>query len=99
MGLAGRRLRILTVCGVGQGSSLILRMYVEDVLKELGLNAEVQVADVATAKSTPADLILVSPHLAGNLSGTEAPVCPIKNFTSKAEIKEALQDFMGRNGG
>lgn len=95
--MAGRRFRILTVCGVGQGSSLILRMYVEDVLRELGVAADVQTADVATAKSTPSDLILVSPHLAGNLSGSGAPVRPIKNFTNKAEIKEALLAFLGRN--
>jgi galactitol-specific phosphotransferase system IIB component len=30
-----KRINILTVCGVGSGSSLILRMYVEDVLEEI----------------------------------------------------------------
>lgn len=97
--MAGRRLKILTVCGVGQGSSLILRMYVEDVLKELGINAEVQTSDVATAKSTPSDLILVSPHLAGNLSGSAAPVRPIKSFTNKEEIREVLKEFTGGSKG
>ena len=32
-----KRIDILTVCGVGSGSSLILRMYVEDVLEEFGI--------------------------------------------------------------
>jgi len=93
-----QRFRILTVCGVGQGSSLILRMYVEDVLKEMGAKAEVQVADVATAKSTPCDLILVSPHLVTNLSSCTVPVRPVRNFTNKAEIREILSEFLrGRN--
>lgn len=94
--MAGRRFSILTVCGVGQGSSLILRMFVEDVLREMGVSADVQAADVATAKSLHADLILVSPHLAGNLSGSQGPVRAVKNFVNKAEIREVLKEFLGR---
>lgn len=90
-----QRLRILTVCGVGQGSSLVLRMYVEDVVKELGLKAEVQVADVATAKSTPCDLILTAPHLAPNLESSAVPVRSVKNFVNKAEIRKILEEFVG----
>ncbi len=33
-------IRIITVCGVGMGSSLLLRMYTEDVIKELGVEAK-----------------------------------------------------------
>jgi len=35
--VAKRKINILTVCGVGSGSSLILRMYTEDVLEQLGI--------------------------------------------------------------
>jgi len=93
-----KRFRILTVCGVGQGSSLILRMYVEDVLKEMGAEAEVQVADVATAKSTPCDLVLASSHLMPNLSSIAVPVRPVKNFTDKAELREILEEFLKGDG-
>ena len=34
-------IQIATACGVGMGSSLVLRMYTEDVLKELGVEARV----------------------------------------------------------
>ncbi len=94
--MPGKRLRILAVCGVGQGSSLILRMYVEDVLREMKLDARVETADVATAKSTPCDLILVSPHLAVNLSGSEVPVRSVHRFTDKNELRQILEEFKGR---
>ena len=42
-----KRIDILTVCGVGSGSSLILRMYVEDVLEEFGCAVLGPVATVA----------------------------------------------------
>jgi hypothetical protein len=35
----GRGLKVLSVCGVGQGSSLIMKMFVDDVFKELGVPA------------------------------------------------------------
>lgn len=93
-----QRLRILTVCGVGQGSSLVLRMYVEDVVKEIGIKAEVQVADVASAKSTPCDLILTAPHLMPNLESSAVPVRAVKNFVNKVEIRQILEEFLrGRN--
>ena len=36
-------MKVLTVCGLGQGSSLILRMNVESVLKEMGVEADVTI--------------------------------------------------------
>ncbi|MFN2148928.1 MAG: PTS sugar transporter subunit IIBC, partial [Anaerolineales bacterium] len=35
-------IHIATACGAGMGSSLVLRMYTEDVLKELGVEADVE---------------------------------------------------------
>ena len=43
--------RIQTVCGFGCGSSLFLKMKVEEVLKEHNLEAEIFCGDVATCES------------------------------------------------
>lgn len=51
---------ILTVCGVGSGSSLILRIYVEDVLEEFGIKYRVNAGQVSEAKGAKADIILCS---------------------------------------
>lgn len=50
--------KIQTVCGFGCGSSLLLRMKIQDVLKEQGLEADVFCGDVGTANATPCDAIL-----------------------------------------
>ena len=53
-------MKILTVCGLGFGTSLILKMTVNKVLTQEGLRADVVHTDFGTAKSVAADLYLVS---------------------------------------
>lgn len=52
-------MKILTVCGMGNGSSLILKINVDDILRSLDLKATVENVDVASFKSIPANMILV----------------------------------------
>ena len=56
-----KRVNILTVCGVGSGSSLILRMYTEDVLEEMGIRYKVQAGQASEAKGTRADIVMCAP--------------------------------------
>jgi ascorbate PTS system EIIB component len=88
---ASRRVDILTVCGVGSGSSLILRMYVEDVLEEYGIRYRVQAGQVSEAKGSKADIILCSHEFLSVTQGATAKVIPIKSFTDKNELREALK--------
>ena len=41
-------MKILAVCGMGFGSSMMLKMTLEKVLKEKGLRADVQTVDFGT---------------------------------------------------
>ncbi|NPV72100.1 MAG: PTS sugar transporter subunit IIB [Firmicutes bacterium] len=92
-------LKILTVCGVGMGSSLMLRMYVEDVLAELRIKAKVEATDVSTAKGAGADIVMASPSLVGVLAGAAPAVIPIRDFTDRQEIKARLNEYLaGRHG-
>ncbi|CDI40910.1 Phosphotransferase system lactose/cellobiose-specific IIB subunit [Tepidanaerobacter acetatoxydans Re1] len=86
-------MKILTVCGLGQGSSLILRMNVESVLKELGIEADVDNSDVSTALFTKPDVIMTNKELAENLKEAKIPILIVKNYFDKDEIKEVLQSF------
>lgn len=92
-------LKIVTVCGVGMGSSLLLRMYTEDVIKEMGLDARVEASDVTQAKGARADLILTSPALFEIVSGGAAKVYAIKSFVNKQEIREALTNYLNSRHG
>jgi PTS system ascorbate-specific IIB component len=89
-----KRIDILTVCGVGSGSSLILRMYVEDVLEEFGVRYRVQAGQVSEAKGSKADLVLCSHEFLTVTQGATARVVPIKNFTDKNEIRETLKPVL-----
>jgi PTS system ascorbate-specific IIB component len=90
-------IRIATACGVGMGSSLVLRMYTEDVLKELGVDAKVEAMDVPQAKGAKVDLILTSPALIEVVSGGRAAVKGISNYIDKSLIRAALIEYFEEN--
>lgn len=89
-------MRILAVCGMGLGTSLMLKMQVEGVLRELGVKVDsVDVADIATAKAMPADLIVTSPQFAEMLSSGGIPVVAISNYVDKREIRQKVAAALG----
>ena len=83
-------MKILSVCGNGLGSSLILKMAAEKVLKGEGIKAKVEVSDLGNAKGLDVDYIIASPEIANNLREHKATVIAIENMTDKKEIKEKL---------
>ncbi len=90
----GDDLRIQAVCGFGCGSSLFLRIKIDKVLKENGLNARTFCGDVATAASTPCDVIFCSEEIAERLeSRATVPVVRVKNVRDEAEVKEKFLEF------
>lgn len=93
-----KRINILTVCGVGSGSSLILRMYTEDVLEELGIRYRISAGQASEARGTNADIVMCAPEFAVVCEGGSAEVLTIKAFTDKNEIRGALTKFLERKG-
>lgn len=83
-------LKVLTVCGVGMGSSLILRMSAEDAFKQLGVRAKVEATDVSSAKSMQADIILGQGMHTDEFAGRAPVVVTVSNFMDVAGIKEKL---------
>ena len=86
-------MKMLCVCGLGQGTSLILRMNVEQACKELGISAEVDHTDVSSASGTPADYILTGNELAQSLQGHSAKIIIIDNYFDMGEIKAKLKQY------
>jgi len=81
-------MRILAVCGMGLGSGLLLRMQAEKALTRLGVTADVEVADVNTARSikNSFDLIVTSDDLVTSIGDTKVPVVTISNFVDLEEM-------------
>lgn len=89
-------MKILAVCGMGLGTGLLLRMQAEKAVKELGLKADVEVADIGTARAlaSTADLILTSEELAQQLGTVKPKVVIIANFIDLREMVEKLRAAM-----
>lgn len=85
-------MRILTVCGLGMGSSLILKMNVESVLRNRGISASVEHMDVSSAASASADLVITNAELVDNLRHLTCPVIVVNNYIDTREITQALAD-------
>ena len=91
-------IRIVTVCGCGQGSSLILRMWTEDVIKEMGIEAQVENMEVTSAKSARCDLVLTSKALVGVVETPNHVTRSISNFLDKNLIRKEIEAFCDNHG-
>jgi len=85
--------KILAVCGMGLGSGLLLRMQAEKALREIGVQADVEVADMGTARAlaSTADLIITSEELAQQLGAVKPKVVTISNFIDLREMVTKLR--------
>ena len=87
-------LKIIAACGSGMGSSQIIKMKLDKVLKKLGIEAEVYHTNVGDAKSQANnyDVIICSEALVGTFGGVKAAIVGLKNLLSEQEMTEKLQE-------
>jgi PTS system ascorbate-specific IIB component len=84
-------MKIIAVCGMGIGTSVLLKMNAEKVLSQLELEATVEATDVKTAQvSRDAQIILTTPDLVDQLQGLPSEVIAIEHFFDLEEITEKL---------
>lgn len=85
-------MKIVAVCGMGIGTSILLKMNIEKVLDDLGVEAEVDAADIGVAKGfgRTADIMLTSQDLAEEIGEVEATIIVIDNFFDLEEIESKL---------
>ena len=87
-------MKIQVVCGFGCGSSLFLKIKLDEVLKELGQTADVFCGDVGTCLSHNCDAIFISEDLAERIKDrAKVPVIAISNFMNKKEVSEKATTF------
>ena len=85
-------MKIIAVCGMGIGTSVLLKMNAEKVLDLLGVSAEVQAADISKAKvdGPSADIILTTPELVYQLEKMPGKIVAIEHVFDLVEIREKL---------
>lgn len=89
-------MNIICVCGMGIGTSILLKMNVDRAAAKLGIDANVTTADIGTAKGAAQDasLILTSEELAEELGSVSTPVIVIHNFMDAKEIETKVRDAL-----
>jgi ascorbate PTS system EIIB component len=91
-------LQVLSVCGVGMGSSLMLRMTAEEVLSELGVAAKVEATDLSSAKSMKPDVILGQGMHTSEFEGAAPVVVTVSNFMDKESLRRDLTERLREQG-
>ena len=86
-----RVMKIIAVCGMGIGTSVLLKMNAEKVLRQLEVEATVDATSVAIAReSRDAQIILTTPDLVDQLQGLPSEIISIEHFFDLEEITEKL---------
>ncbi|MDH6181752.1 PTS system ascorbate-specific IIB component [Microbacteriaceae bacterium SG_E_30_P1] len=90
-------MKIVAICGTGIGSSGILRVNAERVLRKLRIDAVVVAADVASIAEAAADaqVILTSPEFVDVIGRTSAEIIVIQNYFDTAELTDKLEAALG----
>ena len=90
-------MKIVTICGVGIGSSGILKVNAERVLAKLDIEADVVAADIGSLAGVADDaqVILTSAVFVEAIGQTFADVIVIQNHFDQQELTEKLQRSLG----
>lgn len=85
-----KRLRIVTVCGCGLGSSLIAKMAVDDILSAEKIEAIIETADGTGALGQKCDFYVTTKQFEEMLKTSGRPVVAVSNFVNKEELREKM---------
>ncbi len=83
---------IATLCGMGFGTSMMLKLTIDDILKAEGIKAKVVPWDLGSFKGQQADIVVAPMDMERHLKSSESKVVLIKNLVDKAEIKQKVMD-------
>ncbi len=81
---------IATLCGMGFGTSMLLKLTIDDILKAEGIKAEVNPWYLGSFKGSKADIVVAPVDMEPHLRDYPAKIVLIKNLVDKAEIKEKI---------
>lgn len=85
-------MKIMCVCGMGMGSSLIAKMNIESILSKKGIPAEVDNCDVGSI-STDADWYVTTRELIDNMpTEVHDRTIVLSDFISMDKIEAALME-------
>ncbi|PZG37078.1 PTS cellbiose transporter subunit IIB [Spongiactinospora gelatinilytica] len=93
-----RRLDVLAVCGVGMGTSLMLKMTAEDALNSLGVDARVENTDIGSARGMSPDVVIGQGMHTSELEDLAPVVITVSDFLDKEGLVEQLRERLSEKG-
>lgn len=88
-------MKIVSACGSGLGSSLMVSMKISDILKKLNVEAEVSHSDLSSLIFSDADIYVLSKDIAESIEAQrldQSKVISLSNILDDAEITAKLKE-------
>ena len=83
-------MQILTVCGAGVGTSLMEKMFAEQILSAAGINATVDNADITSATPDDYDIVLTTSTFADMLPASSETIIVQDNIMDRNALQTKL---------
>lgn len=90
-------LKIITVCGLGVGSSLIMKMTVDSAMNQLGVKCNIEHWDMGTVKGRDCDFIVTTESFRKNFADQDNVVY-IESIVNVEETKRKLEEYLTSKG-
>lgn len=90
-------LKVIAACGNGMGTSMIIKLKVQKILKELNIPADVDVLSMGQSKgmTNSVDIIISSKHLTSEfVQNQKAKIIGVTNLMDENEIRQALKQAL-----
>lgn len=85
-----KNLKIMIVCCFGLGTSMVLKLTMDQVLKNHQIEADTFCSDIDTALGQTFDIIVTSRTMVSHFTGRPEPIIVIGDFLSTDEILEKV---------
>ncbi len=86
--------KALVCCRAGMGSSILLKIKVDQVIKENDYPIETEHGNLDSIIGYTGDLVVTMEDLATELKGKVPYALGVRNIVDKAEIKSKLEEFL-----
>lgn len=86
--------KALVCCRAGMGSSMLLKIKVDQVIKENGFPIETEHGNLDSLSGFSGDLVVTMADLTKELEGQVPYAVGVMNIMSKPEIKLGLEEFL-----
>ncbi|MCA9766066.1 MAG: PTS sugar transporter subunit IIB [Carnobacterium sp.] len=83
-------IKVVTVCGAGVGSSMMMRLFSQQILDDEGIEADVEASDISSVSPDSYDILITTSDFADALRNSTAYIIRIDNMMDKSYLKEQL---------